>query len=325
MIKGLISIVFLLVTHGVFAQQKTLTETEKAALDSMLKEDAFFNMIKEALKPKTYFLVSAALGNSYFSVNNKRIGASQLESKLVFTPEVAYYHKTGLGISATAFLTSFNGKSDFYQFGLTPFYSLMNNKKIAATISYTRFFRRDGYEDAATPIQNDLYGSVYLKKPWLEPGISLGFSGGRHTDYRKIDTVFFGTRRVFTDTVKTTIRSFSISVFVQHSFEYLNVLDKDDGISIEPKLMINAGINRYTEKHYNPYSAFFKRILQRRQSLGRLQEDTPFELQSIAGSLNINYLIGDFGFEPQVYLDYYLPESDKKFTCIYSFSISYSF
>ena len=326
MVRAFITITSLLLFQGSFAQTKTLTEAEKASLDSMLKNDEFFNMMKSALKPKSYFEISATAGNSYFSVKNKRIEASQLESKLVITPVIAYNHKKGWGLSAAAFLTSFNGRSDFYQFSLTPSYTVLTSKKIAASVSYTRFFRRDGYNDAASPIQNDLYGTIYLKKPWLQPGLSLGFSGGKNTAYKYIDTVLFGVRRMFTDTAKTKIRSFSVSAFVQHSFEWFDVLKKDDGISVTPKIIVNAGSNRYTEKHYNPYSSFFKRILQRMKNVGRLQDNTSFELQSMAFNLDVNYLVGDFGFQPQVYFDYYLPDTtDKKFTCIYSFCISYTF
>ncbi len=326
MLKGLVSILLLVLTHCVHAQDKPLTAAEQASLDSLLENDEFFNMVKKALKPKSYFQVTATLGNSYFSVKNKRLEASQLENKLVFTPGVAYYHKSGFAVSAAAFLTTFDGKSDFYQFSLTPSYTIMKSKKIAATVSYTRYFKRQGYEDAATPIQNDLFGTIYLKKPWLKPGISLGLSGGRNTEYKRIDTVLFGTQRIFTDTIKSTIRSFSVSAYIQHNFEWVGVLKKKDGISIAPKLIVNAGSNSYTEKHYNPYSAFFKRLLERRKRLGKLQENTSFELQSAACSLDINYIIGKFGFEPQVYLDYYLPETtDKKFTFICSFAVSYTF
>ena len=327
MAKGFISILFLLVIHYGYAQKKTFTEAEQATLDSILRDDEFFNLIKQSLKPQSYFELSAGLGNSYFSVKNKRTAASQQESKLVFTPGITYFHKSGLGLSAAAFLSTFDGKSGFYQFSLTPSYSTTEkSKKVSASLSYTRFFRRDGYATAASPIQNDLYGTIYLKKPWIEPGISVGFSGGKNTEYKNYDTVLFTVRRIFTDTIKTTISSFSISAFVQHSFEFLGLLDKDDGISIEPKLSVNAGSNSYNEKHYNPYSAFFKKLLQRRKNLGRLEDNTPFELQSVGCNLDINYIIGKFGFEPQAYLDYYIPDTTgEKFTCLFSFTISYAF
>lgn len=328
MIKGFISILFLLVIHHGYTQTKTFTEAEKATLDSLLKDDEFFNMMKTALKPKSYFQVAAGLGNNYFSIKNKRLEAAQLESKLVFTPQAAYFHKSGFAISAVGFLSSFKGKTGFYQYSLTPSFSNANNtknKKIAVSVSYTRFFRRDGYEDATTPIQNDLFGTVYLKKPWVQPGISIGLSGGKNTEYKYIDTVLFGARRTFTDTAKTAIKSFSVSAFVQHSFEYYSLFNKKDAISIAPKIILNAGQNKYTEKHYNKYSAFFQKIIQRRKSLGRLQDNTSFELQSAACNLDINYIIKKFGFEPQAYLDYYFPDTtDKKFTFVFSFTISYT-
>jgi hypothetical protein len=325
--RKLIILIFITFSFNtVIAQKVIFTKEEKTALDSMLQTDDFFNMIRKGLKPKSFFEISLGLGNSYFSVKNKRLEASQLESRIVFTPAVGYVHKGGLGISVNGFLSSFNGKTGFYQFGLTPSYSILKNKKVSATVSYTRNFRRKGYEAAASPIQNDLFGSGYLKKLWLEPGLSIGFSGGRNTEYNHYDTTLFAIRRIFTDTVKTHINVFSLTAFVQHSFEWLDILKKGDGISIAPKLMINAGSNRYTEKHYNPYANFFRKILQRRQNLGRLQSTTSFELQSLACSLDVNYIIGKFGFEPQVYLDYYLPETtDRRLTCIGSFSISYDF
>lgn len=326
MMKFFLSLLLLSMGPVVFGQQKTITEAEKASLDSMLQNDEFFNMMKEAIKPKSYFLVSAGLGNSYFSVKNKRLEAAQLDNKIVFTPEFAYYHKSGFALAADAFLTSFNGKSNFYQFSLTPSYSLRSDKKVSLSLSYTRFFRRSGYESAASPIQNDIFGSLYLKKPWLQPGLSLGFSEGKNTVYKHIDTFFLGQQRKFTDTAKISIRTFSVSAFVQHEFEFYDVLKKDDGLSVVPKILLNAGSNKYTEKHYNPYSAFFKRVAQRLASLGRLQDNSSFEVQSAACSLDVNYLIGKFGFEPQVYLDYYFPDTtDKKFTYVCSFAISYSF
>lgn len=326
MAKGFFSMLFLLIIQGSFAQQRTFTKAEKATLDSMFENDEFFNMLKKSITPKSYFQVNAVLGNNYFSIKNKRIGATQLESKLVFTPGVTYLHKSGMSIAAAAFLTSYKGKTAFYQFSLTPSYAYTKSKYFFAVVSFTRFFRRNDLATASSPIQNDLFGTFNLKKPWLEPGISLGYSSGKNTEYKKIDTVLFGARRVFIDTTKIKINNFSISVFIQHSFQFANLLKKHDALLIRPKLILNAGSNRYSETHYNPYSAFFYRRAQRRNNLGRLQDNTPFEFQSIAGSLDLNYLVGKFGISPQVYLDYYFPESsDKKFTAIYSVALSYTF
>lgn len=313
--------------HSAVAQEKPLTASEKAALDSMLNDDMFMDMLNTALNPKSYFLISAGIGNSYFSIRNRQVNAMQLESKLVLTPSAAYYHKSGFGIIASAFHSSFENKSGFYQFSASPSFSFTKSKKVKSVISYTHLFTTSGFEKYASPVKNELYGNIYLKKPWLQPGISIGFSGGRETDYRKVDTVLNGIRRVFTDTVKSRISIFSINAFVQHSFEFYELLSKKDGLSITPQLMLNAGSQRYTETHQNPFLTRLQSTnITRFKNLGRLNETSSFSIQSVAFSLNMNYMIGKFGFEPQAYFDYYIPSTtDKKFTVVCSFALSYNF
>ena len=327
MLKVTSTIVLLLFLYTGHAQQTTFTEAEKASLDSMFKDDEFINMLRSAAVPKSYVVIGAGIGNSYFSTKNKQIDASQLESKLIFSPSISYLHKSGLGIAVTAFLAEYKGQSNFYQFSLSPSYSLTRNKKIGLSVSFTHMFTRKGYEGFASPIQNDFYGSIHLKKPWLQPGISVGLSGGRYTDYLRIDTVLNNIRRIFTDTSKTHIGVFTLNAFVQHDFEFYKLLSKKDGISIKPQLILNAGSQRFTEVHKNPFITKLKaRNSVRFKNLGINSDKNSFSVQSLAFNVDVNYIIGKFGFEPQVYLDYYLPETtDKKFTTVYSFVISYAF
>ncbi len=304
-----------------------MTAQEKAALDSILQDDEFFKMMKEAQKASSYFQVSAAAGNSYFSVKNKEINATQLDNKFVFTASVAYYHKSGLALTASANLININGRSDFFQYMLNPSYNYFNSKTISFALSYTRYFRRSGYETYASPIQNDLYGSIYLKKPWIQPGISIGFANGKYTEYNKIDTVFLGVRRIFTDTAKTALSDFSMNAFVQHGFEFYGVFTKKDGATITSQVLLNAGSERFSATHQNPFLSKLKaRPSGRFKNAGKQNANSSFSIQSVALSLDINYIRGKFGIETQAYFDYYLPEStDKKFTAIYSLVLSYTF
>ncbi len=327
MLKLIWTVFLLLFMLMAGAQEKPLSESEKAALDSMLNEDMFMDILNTALNPKSYFVISAGVGNSYFSIRNRQVNAMQLESKLVISPSAAYYHKSGFGITASAFHASFEGNSGFYQFSASPSFSFTRSKKVKSVISYTHTFTRRGFERYASPVKNELYGNIYLKKPWLQPGVSIGFSGGRETDYRKVDTVLNGIRRIFTDTVKTRISIFSINAFIQHSFEFYELLNKKDGLAITPQLMLNAGSQRYTETHQNPFLTRLQSTnITRFKNLGRLNETSTFNIQSVGLNLNMNYMIGKFGFEPQAYLDYYIPSTtDKKFTVVCSFVLSYNF
>lgn len=323
--KLTVTFVLLLLFSAGFTQEKKINEADKAKLDSMLKNDEFLKMFSEGLHPKSYFIVSAGIGNSYFSKRNKRLNATQVENRFVLNPSVGYSHKSGFAITTAAFLSDFNGKSNFYQYTVSPSFSLMKSSILSSTISYTHTFVRNGYEKWTPPIQNEFFGNISLKKPWVQPGISLGWSGGKYTDYTYIDTVLNGTRRKFTDTAKTKASVFSMNAFIKHEFEFYGLFGKEDGIAIEPQVIVNAGAEKYDVTHYNP---FLTKL--RGRAAGRFKQrgsdNSSFGIQSLAFNLDINYSIGKFAFEPQLYLDYYFPQTtDQRFTQVYSFTVSYSF
>jgi len=325
MARKLLIVIFCLAGLRAFPQDSTLTEAENKALDSMIRNDVFLQMLQEGSGQESYWEVGIGVSNAYFSTRNKRINSSQIETKGVFTPSVSYYHKSGLGISAVAFLINDMGKSDFYQYSITPSYSLNNNKYVNASLSYTRFFRKKGYEEITTPILNELYGSAYWKKPWLQPGLSLGYSQGKSTTYKTIDTVFNNIRRVLKDTLKISNANFSAAVYVQHSFEYFKIFGKKDAVSIMPQLSLNMASNRYSETHRNPFLTRLK-ARPRFKNAGSLQQDADFGLQSVSMNLDIHYLVGKFSFKPQAYIDYYLPSTtDNRFSSTFSFSVLHSF
>jgi len=316
----------LIIAFNGFAQVEPLTTEEKAALDSMLKQDDLVQMLLNDESDQSFFQVKATIGNSYFSVKNKRINATQLENKIVYTGSAGYTHKSGFGLTGSAYLTNFNNRSGVYQYAITPSYSYNKSKKVEGAVSYTRFIRVEGFEKAASPIQNDIYANLNLKKPWLQPGLAIGYADGKYTQYKKIDTIILGTRRIFIDTMTTTLSNFSLNAFVQHEFEWYKVFHKKDGIAFSPAFYLNAGSGKYNVTHRNK---FFNKLNERPDALrnvGSVDNDNSFTIQSMAANLDATYVIGKFGIRTQAYFDYYLPETtDKRFTSIFSCSFSYIF
>lgn len=325
MIKLLPLFFLCFLSQAMVAQDSTITAADKAILDSMLKQDVFFKMLTEAQKPSSFATLSVTAGNSYFSAYNRRINSSQLESYLVITPSAGYFHKSGLGLSVAAFHVNNKTQPGFYQFSISPSFQWAGSDDFSATVNYTRFFRRNGYEALATPLQHELFGSIFLKKPWIQPGIALSYSKGSSTTYQKIDTVLNNIRRMFTDTLYSKSSNFAFSAFIQHSIEFYQVLHKNDALSFLPQLSLNAGSNSYAETHENP---FFTKLKSRPRfkNVGSLQQNSSFGIQSVSFSLDINYIIGKFALRPQAFVDYYLPSStDQKFSGMYSVEISYTF
>lgn len=298
------------------------------ALCAAQQEDSTINIKKDS-KYKSYFEVATSFGNSYFSAKNKSLNAKGQPSVFLITPSVSYYHKSGLGLTASAYLINLGDSSGFYQYSLSPSYQLTNNDKLDATVSYTRYFVKKGYETTASPFKDEFYGQINLKKPWLQPGLSISYSSGSFKVYNNVDTILLSARRKFTDTVTTNVSGFTLSPFIQHEFDFYELINKNDELTITPQFLLNTGSSTFAETHQN---LFYTRRLQRAsgskllKKLGRFNQQTPFEIESLALSTDANYAIGKFGIDTQFYLDYYLPATKtKRLTSIYSVQLSYDF
>src|SRR4030095_2392012 len=139
---SLLAIVFFVLSSH--AQQEAEKDISIPA-DSLAVYDSILQDIRLMLGTKdlsvSFFSLAVGAANRLFSINNNSLNAMQsVTNKLVFTPTLAYNHKTGLGLSFTPFVTADSGKISFYQFALSPSFTWLKNPKIAAGISYTHYF-----------------------------------------------------------------------------------------------------------------------------------------------------------------------------------------
>ena len=118
---------------------------------------------------------------------------------------------------------------------------------------------------------------------------------------------------------------------VQHQFDWYSVFNKSDGLSFTPSLMLNAGSGSATTTHLTnvpppgPGGAEVFNALNRKGRAPRVQA-SEFQMQSIGLNLDLNYSIGNFNIEPQLYLDYYVRSTDtKRTTAIFMLNVGYTF
>ena len=315
-------LILLLFTLKGFCQKDP---SDKKLLDSLIKNDEFLRMLNSMDKPSSYLILNLGIGNKLSSVNNNSVNSLQGNSKLIFTPSIAYVHKSGLGVSFGAYLLDNNGSTNFYQYALTPSYDYLASNHIGAGISYTRFFSKEEFDDSQSPIKNDIYGYIHLKRPWLQPGIALGYSDGEYKEINIVTVNIPGRgRRTFPDTAITKLQTFTVVGTVEHAFYLSDVLKEKGNLAFTPTLMINAGESKFEVTHRNEYSAVIQR--RRRNVLRNQTETASFGLQSLGLNFQLNYAVGKFNFQPQFYLDYYLPETtEERLTELYNFNIGFTF
>jgi hypothetical protein len=317
-----------LMTHFVAVAS---AQTTTAALDSMLQQDVFAQMLDSLDKqpPKSSVDLSMGLGNRLFSLNNKTLTADQANvNKLIYTPSVAYFHKSGLGFSVTTFLGSDNGQLALFQTGLTPSYDY-SGKKISAGISYTRYLLNNSLTVSPSPFQNDLYAYISANKGAVQPGLAIGYASGKfkeYTDSLRIRPAPLPPIRIL-DTTTYKLSDWSVMASAKHDFLFYELFSKKDGLIITPMLMLVAGTQKYK------ISSSTVAITRRPQG-GALRlrnnsttvDQTNFALQSAAFSLDLDYGIGKFYLRPQLYLDYYLQETaSNRLTATFSCVVGVSF
>ncbi len=304
----------------------SLSEKDKAALDSMLSNDAFLSLLKG--KDKNYVDISIAVGNGTFSANNQAVNATGITNQLVLTPGISYHFKEGISLGIAAFLTKEapSNSMQLYQTGLTAAYDYLG-EKISAGVSYTRFISDQKKYNSKSLYQNDLYGYFKKSSGAIQPGISVGYANGNYKDASftsfilkrplRGDTLISGN-----DSTDNKSSYFSVSANIEHDFSIYKVFTEKDELDIVPSLIVNYGSDKNTQTHTN-------RIYDRIRGLSKVKKvdaNNKFQLQSVALSLDLTYSVGKFFLQPNVYMDYYLPSTTgKRFSTIYSVTAGCSF
>lgn len=301
-----------------------------AVMDSLMKD--FEKFMDSLSAPKSFFAVNIGVGTGFFSFENKNSVFLSTRKKMIFSPSAGYFHRSGLGISATAFLIHDDDALNFYQFAFSPSYDLIK-KKFSTGISYTRYFSKDSLNFYATPIQNELFAYFTWKKLWVRPSVNCSFGWGSKTEYerrrlRRYDVILSRPDRYFVDIKnEETVQDFSVNFSLRKDFDWYEVFGKNDNITFTPVLMLNSGTQNFGFN--TSYSYRFNAI--RANSLPSNQaitDKTGFALQSASLALRGSYLKGRFLIQPQVLFDYYLldlADDQSPLNTVYAITAGWSF
>lgn len=334
MLKPLILFAMLCCFCFTVKSQETKVDSTILNIDSIEQEiDAFLAMYDSLKAPRSYWLFSLGAGNTQFSVRNVALNAQQSASNLSLTPTIAYYHKSGIGLTYNNYILAEKGSTQLLQHALTFSYDQTQLEKVQYGVSYTRFLGKKEFVNASSPYDNDLLAYVQIGKGKFRPGVMLGFSGGRYRetlqylDSQRIRMPLTGqlvTQYFYVnDTSTIRVRDVSFIPYLRYDW-VLDGIGAKDYFNLQPTLLILGSANRVTVDS--------KGAVRRRSILSRSRtysetdsETTSFQFQSIGLQLDATWYIGKFFLNPQVYLDYYLLSSQNKLSALYSVQAGFMF
>ena len=302
-----------------------------AVMDSLMEEfDAFLDSMSA---PKSFAAASVGIGNRSFSIKNNSLNTQEATKQLSFTPSLAYYHKSGFGISATGFAASLGNSFHFYQYAGTASYDYIG-KKMAAGISYTRYFGKDTATIDASPYENDLYAYMNIRQKHWRFGIAAGYATGSFNDkISYTDSVYRYSnllqKYIWVQVTKTIesfnhLKDFSLSASVRRDFEWEKVFSKADNLTASVTGYLVAGASKINTN--TNISVLKKRLLLSRFKRSYSSADgNHFQFQSVALSTSLFYTIGKFNLQPVWFMDYYLQDIDNRFSQVFSLTFAYNF
>ncbi|MGQ0739892.1 MAG: hypothetical protein ACT4OJ_12610 [Bacteroidota bacterium] len=314
----------------------TIKEKDLALIDTTIDYDELFQdfdaFMDSILSPHSYLLMSLSAGKGFYNFENKNNYQVTTSKKLTYSPTLGYYHKSGLGLTATGYIVDDGANMNFFQTGLTPSVDFLRNKKFATGFSYTKFFTRDSLPFYTTPIQNELYAYFTWRKWWVRPTLALSYGWGSRTDYEEREALIQDLRlrrRGFTYiNTEETISDFSLMTSVRHDFYWLDVFTFKDHIRFTPQLTFTSGTQKFG---FNQSSTTYASIIRSTSNVlyntdsYYLDDELKFQPLSLTLYLRGEYSIGKFFFQPQFAFDYYFPATSKNFNSLFSVNAGFMF
>lgn len=332
MLKKLCLLCIFLFCHQALLAQK---ETPPAIDTSITDYDELFSELDDFLdsvmQPGSFVLFNTGLTTNFFNYENKRTFEVETKRKFVFSPSLAYYHKSGVGISAGASVIK-EGSFNPYQFTLTASYDYLNNRKFSTGVSFTRFFTKDSLKFYTSPLQNQLYAYFTYRNFFVRPTIGVSYGWGSRSAYTEqvqyIQSIRLRRRGYTRVNTTESINDFSLIGSLRHDFYWLDVLAKKDFIRFTPQISFIGGTQRFgfnqSSNTYGTTRGTGANVLFNSENIN-LDDQTYFQPVSLTLFLKSEYSVGKFFIQPQVMFDYYFPAATNQFSTIWLVNVGLVF
>jgi hypothetical protein len=320
----LVSLMLLLIAMASSAQKPTKqTDIDTSFAD--VDYDELFNeldlLLDSLTAPRNFALFNIGVGNNYFNYQSKSSYLLEPTKRLTYSPSLAYYSKTGLGISATSVIVNDGVNLNPYQLNVTGSYDYIRNNKFITGIALTHFFTKDSLPFYTSPLKNEIYSYFTYRGFWAKPSLALSYGWGSRSAYEEREEYITSLRLVLNGftriNTRESVNDFNLTGSVRHDFYWLNVLGKTDYIRFTPQIVFTSGTQKFgfnqTSSTYATVPRTGANVLYSSDKV-YLDDQLYFQPLSLSTYLKAEYSIGKFFFQPQLIFDYYFPADEKNFT-----------
>ncbi|MFL5810631.1 MAG: hypothetical protein ACJ749_14005 [Flavisolibacter sp.] len=282
--------------------------------------------------PRSFVLFNLGIGNGFFNYETKSSNLLTSLKKTFYTPSLAYFSKTGVGVSGTVVMVNDGVNLNPYQFYFTGSYDYLKNSKFITGFALTHFFTRDSLPFYTSPLKNEVYAYFVYKKLFVKPSVAVSYGWGTRSDYAEredqITSLRLGLKGYTRIDTRESINDFNVITSVRHDFYWLNVLGKNDYVRLTPQIVFTSGTQKFG---FNQTSSSYAVLPQNRANVLYssdelfLDDELLFQPLSLSTYIKTEYSKGKFFLQPQVVFDYYFPATEKKLSTAFVMNVGVIF
>lgn len=318
--------ILLLSSNSIAQKKSTVIDSTDYYNDLFNELDAFLDSLTA---PRTFFIASATVTNNYFNFANTGNTLMEVDRKLSLTPSLGFYHKSGLGLSASTIIANDGDKWNAFQYVVSGSYDYLKNMAFLTGASITHFFTKDSLPFYASPLENE--ASIYFtyKRAWVKPSITATYGWGSRTAYEeqedKIKILRKRTNAGYTvvETIEH-VNDFTVSASLRHDFYWLDKIGPRTTLRFTPLLVFTSGTQRFgfnqTSNSYLLPQKTGNNILYNTENV-QLDSRQGFQPLSLTAFLKSEASWNKFYIQPQIGFDYYLPAKQNNFTTAFALSV----
>lgn len=285
-----------------------------AFLDSIMRE--MDEVIAALTRPESFLSASIGGGTGFFNFKSSSTQSFTTEKKVLLSPFIGYFHRSGIGLSATGYAISEQGRLNGYQLSVTGSYDIVRYQRLSAGAAYAKYFTRENLSFYTTPVVNEAYAYFNYRRPWLQPGVAVSYGWGSRTEYEKRRLSILRLRRLrdpgyITVSNEEAVREFSMLLSVRHDFDWTRIFGKNDILTITPVLLMSTGTQHFGFN--TSFQSQSKTVSNFLPGNRYISDNTGFDTQSATAVIRADYSSGKFFLQSQILFDYFLHAADDRF------------
>jgi hypothetical protein len=278
------------------------------------------DLLDSLTAPRSMAVFNLSVGQGFLTYEGKGTVTTEARKKIIYSPSVGYFHKSGFGVGAGAIMVNDGTALNPYQFSLTGSYDYVKNKSFITGVSFTHFITKDNLSFYTSPLQNEIYGYFTYRKLWFKPSVGFSYEWGSRDNYEeveeKIQNITLAQKGFTRINTNEKFIDLNLVASIRHDFYFLKTFFSDY-IRVTPQIAFTGGSQQFgfnqTSNTYATVRRTGRNILYNTENV---TFDNQFYFQPIALTtfLKTEYAKGKFYLQPQLILDYYFPAASDNFS-----------